>query len=107
MDLRNVRLADPEPDEKIGRTVTNAFGQPELVVMEWRSWQYYDWLSRESRGMPIDEWVRECDLSRGNASLSEALEDWIFLEFRAREKDGKPRPPYLPQQGKLVPGDDE
>lgn len=107
MDLRNVRIADPDPNEKIGRTVTNALGHPELIVMEWRCWKYLDWMSRNSKARPIEEWIRECDLTRGDKPLGDALREWIFLEFQAREKDGMSRPPYLPQQGKLLPDDDE
>ena len=107
MDLRNVTLTDNEPDEEVGRTLINALGHPELVVMPWSSWKYFDWLSRESEARPIDEWVRECDLSRGDVPLSDALRWWIFWEFQTREKKGVARPPYLPRQGKLVPDDDE
>lgn len=105
MDLRNVRIADPDPEEKIGRTITNAFGQSELVVMPWESWRYYDYMKRDSK-RPIEEWVRECDLSRGNVPLGVALTNWIFWEFQAREKDGMSRPPYMPQQGQIL-SDDE
>lgn len=97
MDLRNVTIKDPQPDEPIGRYVTNALGQREWIVMESRAWKYFDWLARDTRARPIEEWVRECDLARGDQPLGEALQDWIGLEFEASEKDGRPRPPYLPR----------
>lgn len=85
----------PDEKEKIGRVVKNAFGQDEVVYAERCHWRYLDWMA-ENLGMDVEGFIQDCDMARGDWSFSETLQWWIYWAYEGNEREGKPRPEWLP-----------
>lgn len=89
----------PEPDdfdlaELVGGYVVNAMDQEEIVFLAQLQWNYLDWL--EAQGADVAHFVKSCDLKRKDTPLSDALSWWVHWWFLEREKQGLPRPDWLP-----------
>lgn len=89
----------PDPEsfdhyELIGRYVQNALGQEEIVFLTRVQWDYLDWLVE--RGADVAQYIRTCDLKRQETPLSELLGWWVYDWFLERERQGYPRPDWLP-----------
>jgi hypothetical protein len=62
-----------------GRFVTNAFGIQERVVLPKCYWRY----------------IRDCDLERGELTLSHNLMEWVYFDMTERKANGDPLPPFV------------
>lgn len=89
-------LTEVEARQKIGRYVTNAMGVAEVIVMDRLSWEYLDWLIANSPPGEIEEWIADCDREREDVGFGPALQSWLYWEYQWREKEGLPRPDWLP-----------
>lgn len=86
--------SEENSEELIGRYVLNAFGYREVVVMEYASWRYLDWL--ETQGVCIDCFTADCDNRRYNyAPFDQYLIERIYQAFRYRCINGMEQPPYM------------
>lgn len=104
MRFENLHPDDRDPDEEIGRIVTNALDQPELVAMERKYWDYLDWL--KGIGANIENYIKNCDRSRGIVPFGDALAWWTYYAYEDREKEGLPRPDWLPPLDLSATGED-
>ena len=97
--------SDVSPYDKVGRKIKNAFGRREIVTMDRVNWDYLFWL--DSINMDIVDFVKRCDLERGDAPLGEALSCWLRLEYEYREEHGLIQPWWLKEhQVSILPDAD-
>jgi hypothetical protein len=77
-----------------GRFVTNAFGIQERVVLPKCYWRYLDW-AKDFDGVNVDAYIRDCDLERGELTLSHNLMEWVYFDMTERKANGDPLPPFV------------
>lgn len=86
-----------DPEEMVGRYVTNSFRAKENVIMPKYDWDYLDWLI--FTGADLNEIIRICDDARPefqpNADLSTKLRWWLNEAYWLRQEQGLSQPPWV------------
>lgn len=83
-------IIDPTP---IGIFLTDAFGVEHACAMPLWCWHYLLWWLKH--GYHVAEWVKECDMVRGDISLEQFLIESIAADFDERKERGRRLPPWL------------
>lgn len=82
-----------DPNELLGRYVTDVFGEKQNIVMPKIHWDYLDWLV--SMGNDMDGYIKDCDRDRGSVPLGDALQSWLHFALEDRDEKGLPRPGWM------------
>lgn len=83
-----------DPNEMLGRFITDAFGNKQNVIMPKIHWDYFDWLL--SIGADMEGIVVESDMLRETSTLGESLQFHLHQIYQHREHEGLPRPSWMP-----------
>lgn len=89
---------DEDPYERIGRYVTDGFGQRVIVHMPRVSWAYLDWLEENTEGTDIPQFFIDNDIIRleNDGSIHDWMEGAVRTAYLRRERNGLPRPDWCP-----------
>lgn len=89
------------PKEFVGRSVKNAFGVDETVVLPEGHWKHFDWLT--AQGINMDIWVKNADLDRHRpeykTSFSGELESVLRMDEKRRYLSGIHCPLFISPDG--------
>lgn len=94
-------------DEWVGRTIKNAFGIDETVVMQVSHWKLLDWLS--DQGSNMQQWIVDADMARHHAKYTLSLSQEIIRSLVHAEKklffEGKECPLFINPDGYKKPSE--
>lgn len=94
LDELHKDVYEGDPNEMLGRFITDAFGNKQNVIMPKIHWDYFDWLL--SIGADMEGIVVESDMLRENSTLGESLQFHLHQIYQHREHEGLPRPSWMP-----------
>ena len=77
--------------QAVGRFVKNAFGVDEKVILPLSYWRYCEWLV-QTYDVSLEQYFIDCDLERGDWTLSENIMYWLHRDLRDRQESGQPFP---------------
>ena len=83
-------------NEIIEGEVENAAGELVKVSMPRTSWAYLEWLEKFG-DFDLKSFIKGCDRRRSTPSFDEALGGWLYGLYELREREGLPRPAWLPK----------
>ncbi|MEM7061106.1 MAG: hypothetical protein AAF557_26295 [Pseudomonadota bacterium] len=88
---------DEDPYEKIGREVSNAFGRSTVIALQRVTWAYMDWV-QETEEADFTQFFIDNELIHrpADGSFDDWMEGAVRKAFLCRERNGAPRPEWLP-----------